>query len=94
MPKVSLKIFFCRIPKDLLHKVPTCLLHNMEGLDDLEWEKILKLQTPKGTFITSPSATAFVVMETKNGDCLKFINYVVEKFNGGGMIILVLHQNF
>ncbi|CAA3019718.1 copal-8-ol diphosphate hydratase, chloroplastic-like [Olea europaea subsp. europaea] len=72
-----------RIPKNFLHKVPTCLLHNMEGSEDLEWEKILKLQTPKGTFITSPSTTAFAVMETKNGDCLILINYVVEKFNGG-----------
>ncbi|KAL0393920.1 UNVERIFIED_CONTAM: Syn-copalyl diphosphate synthase TPS3, chloroplastic [Sesamum latifolium] len=74
-----------RAPIELMHKVPTCLLHNLEGLEnlELEWPKLLKLQTPKGTFLTSPAATSFAVMETKDENCLAYINYVVNKFNGG-----------
>ncbi|KAI3472948.1 hypothetical protein Pfo_028004 [Paulownia fortunei] len=78
-----------RVPKELLHRVPTCLLHNLEGLGNvealgkLEWPKLLKLQTPKGTFITSPAATSFAVLETKDENCLTFIKYIVNKFNGG-----------
>ncbi|KAL7122331.1 hypothetical protein ACP275_01G039000 [Erythranthe tilingii] len=78
-----------RVPKELLHKVPTCLLHNLEGLGNseslgkLEWPKILKLQTPKGSFITSPAATCYAIMETNDQDCIEFIQYVVKKFNGG-----------
>ncbi|KAK4435737.1 Syn-copalyl diphosphate synthase TPS3, chloroplastic [Sesamum alatum] len=74
-----------RAPIEVMHKVPTCLLHNLEGLQnlELEWPKLLKLQTPKGTFLTSPAATSFAFMETKDENCLAFINYVVNKFNGG-----------
>ncbi|KAL0312163.1 UNVERIFIED_CONTAM: Syn-copalyl diphosphate synthase TPS3, chloroplastic [Sesamum radiatum] len=74
-----------RAPIELMHKVPTCLLHNLEGLEnlELEWPKLLKLQTPKGTFLTSPAATSFAVMETKDENCLAYITYVVNKFNGG-----------
>ncbi|KAL0330176.1 UNVERIFIED_CONTAM: Syn-copalyl diphosphate synthase TPS3, chloroplastic [Sesamum radiatum] len=74
-----------RTPIELMHKVPTYLLYNLEGLEnmELEWPKLLKLQTPKGTFLTSPAATSFAVMETKDENCLAYINYVVNKFNGG-----------
>ncbi|XP_011081991.1 copal-8-ol diphosphate hydratase, chloroplastic-like isoform X2 [Sesamum indicum] len=74
-----------RAPIELMHNVPTCLLYNLEGLEnlELEWPKLLKLQTPKGTFLTSPAATSFAVMETKDENCITFINYVVNKFNGG-----------
>nr|WJZ49118.1 syn-copalyl diphosphate [Scutellaria barbata] len=78
-----------RVPKELLYKEPTCLLHNLEGLENvemigkLEWPKLLNLQTPKGSYITSPAASAFAVIHTNNQNCLQFINYVVNKFNGG-----------
>ncbi|EYU22012.1 hypothetical protein MIMGU_mgv1a024560mg, partial [Erythranthe guttata] len=78
-----------RVPKELLHEVPTGLLHNLEGLGNLEslgkleWPKILKLQTPKGSFITSPAATCYAIMETNDQDCIEFIQYIVKKFNGG-----------
>ncbi|KAL7159557.1 hypothetical protein ABFS83_01G035500 [Erythranthe nasuta] len=78
-----------KVPKELLHEVPTCLLHNLEGLGNLEslgkleWPKILKLQTPKGSFITSPAATCYAIMETNDQDCIEFIQYVVNKFDGG-----------
>ncbi|KAK3019598.1 hypothetical protein RJ639_005017 [Escallonia herrerae] len=49
----------------------------------LEWEKILKLQSPDGSFLFSPASTAFALMETKDDNCLRYLNNAVEKFNGG-----------
>ncbi|KAI3473001.1 hypothetical protein Pfo_030084 [Paulownia fortunei] len=72
-----------RIPMELMHKVPTSLLFSLEGLEDLDWEKLLKLQASDGSFLTSPSSTAFAFMETKDENCLKFIKNTVEKFKGG-----------
>ncbi|KAL3512625.1 hypothetical protein ACH5RR_025342 [Cinchona calisaya] len=72
-----------RIPKDLMHTVPTALLHNLEGLQDLKWEKLLNLKNIDGSFLTSPSSTAFAFMETNDERCFSFINGVASKFNGG-----------
>ncbi|KAG5567579.1 hypothetical protein RHGRI_002949 [Rhododendron griersonianum] len=73
-----------RIPKDIMHKVATTLLHSLEGLmHGLEWEKLLKLQCPDGSFLFSPSSTAFALMETKDDNCLRYLTTAVQKFNGG-----------
>ncbi|CAK9147054.1 unnamed protein product [Ilex paraguariensis] len=73
-----------RIPKDIMHTVPTTLLHSLEGMAELEWEKLLTLQCPDGSFLFSPSSTAFALMETKDDNCLGYLRRAVEKFNGGG----------
>ncbi|KAL0393921.1 UNVERIFIED_CONTAM: Peregrinol diphosphate synthase TPS1, chloroplastic [Sesamum latifolium] len=72
-----------RIPKELMHKLRTSLLFSLEGLEDLEWQKLLKLQSPHGSFLTSPSSTAFAFMQTGDQNCLKFIEYTLQKCNGG-----------
>ncbi|CAK9151075.1 unnamed protein product [Ilex paraguariensis] len=72
-----------RIPKDFMHTGPSTLLHSLEGMQDLEWEKLLKLQSPDGSFLYSPSSTAFALMQTKDENCLRYLNKTVEKFNGG-----------
>ncbi|KAL2516731.1 Ent-copalyl diphosphate synthase [Abeliophyllum distichum] len=72
-----------RIPKDLMHTVPTSLLFSLEGLQDLDWKKLLELQTPLGSFLTSPSSTAFALMETKDDKCFRYLDDIVQKFNGG-----------
>ncbi|KAK4435739.1 Peregrinol diphosphate synthase TPS1, chloroplastic [Sesamum alatum] len=72
-----------RIPKELMHNVPTSLLFSLEGLEDLEWQKLLKLQSPDGSFLTSPSSTAFAFMQTGDQNCLKFIKNTLQKCNGG-----------
>ncbi|KAL8503851.1 hypothetical protein ACS0TY_022537 [Phlomoides rotata] len=74
-----------RITKEKMHKGATTLLYSMEGLDDqdLEWEELLKLQSPAdGSFLTSPASTAFAFMHTKDLNCLKYINYILQKFSG------------
>ncbi|KAL7114985.1 hypothetical protein ACP275_04G155500 [Erythranthe tilingii] len=71
------------IPMELMHKVKTSLLFSLEGLENLDWGKLLKLQATDGSFLTSPSSTAFAFMQTKDDNCLKFIEYTLEKCNGG-----------
>ncbi|XP_009765872.1 ent-copalyl diphosphate synthase 5-like [Nicotiana tabacum] len=72
-----------RIPKDIMHKVPTTLLHSLEGMPDLDWQKLLQLQCADGSFLFSPSSTAFALMQTQDNNCLNYLANVVEKFSGG-----------
>ncbi|KAJ7977384.1 Copalyl diphosphate synthase [Quillaja saponaria] len=72
-----------KIPRDIMHKVPTTLLHSLEGMSDLEWKKLLKLQSKDGSLLFSPSSTAFALMQTKDENCLTYLNKAVHKFNGG-----------
>ncbi|XVF32570.1 hypothetical protein REPUB_Repub17cG0093600 [Reevesia pubescens] len=72
-----------RIPKEIMHKVPTTLLHSLEGMPGLDWEKLLKLQCTDGSFLFSPSSTAFALMQTKDENCLRYLKKTVQRFNGG-----------
>ncbi|KAK4418280.1 Kolavenyl diphosphate synthase TPS5, chloroplastic [Sesamum alatum] len=72
-----------RIPRDIMHKVPTTLLHSLEGMPALMWQKLLKLQSSDGSFLFSPSSTAFALQQTKDHNCLKYLANHVQKFNGG-----------
>ncbi|KAH7516567.1 hypothetical protein FEM48_Zijuj10G0148700 [Ziziphus jujuba var. spinosa] len=72
-----------RIPRDIMQQVPTTLLYSLEGMPDLDWEKLLKLQLLDGSFLFSPSSTAFALNETKDQNCLKYLTSVVQRFNGG-----------
>ncbi|XP_071918002.1 copalyl diphosphate synthase 1, chloroplastic-like isoform X2 [Coffea arabica] len=72
-----------RIPKDLMHALPTSLLYSLEGFSDLNWDKVLKLKCHNGSFLTSPASTAFAFIETKDEQCLNFITEVTQNFNGG-----------
>jgi len=73
-----------RIPREMMHKVPTSLLHSLEGMSDLDWKSLLKLQSQDGSFLFSPSSTAFALMQTKDQNCYNYLNQMVKKFNGGG----------
>ncbi|KAL1532389.1 Gly-Xaa carboxypeptidase [Salvia divinorum] len=72
-----------RIPLEIMHKTPTSLLFSLEGLENLDWDKLLKLQSADGSFLTSPSSTAFAFMQTKDEKCYQFIKNTVDTFNGG-----------
>ncbi|EFH49068.1 hypothetical protein ARALYDRAFT_352546 [Arabidopsis lyrata subsp. lyrata] len=72
-----------RIPKEIMHKIPTTLLHSLEGMRDLDWEKLLKLQSQDGSFLFSPSSTAFAFMQTRDSNCLRYLRNAVKRFNGG-----------
>ncbi|KAL2933357.1 Ent-copalyl diphosphate synthase chloroplastic [Bienertia sinuspersici] len=72
-----------RIPKEIMHKMPTTLLHSLEGMAGLNWKKLLKLQSKDGSFLYSPSSTAYALMQTKDDKCFTYLNNVVQRFNGG-----------
>ncbi|XP_059437066.1 (-)-kolavenyl diphosphate synthase TPS28, chloroplastic-like [Corylus avellana] len=78
-----------RIPRDMMHKVPTTLLYSLEGMPGLEWEKLLNLQFQDGSFLFSPSSTAFALMQTKDDNCLTYLKNAVHRFNGGGYALEV-----
>nr|AKN91186.1 copal-8-ol diphosphate synthase [Salvia miltiorrhiza f. alba] len=70
------------IPMDLLHKEPTSLLFSLEGMEGLDWEKLLTLRS-EGSFLSSPSSTAYALQHTKDELCLDYLLKPVNKFNGG-----------
>nr|QTW97446.1 CPS5 [Artemisia annua] len=72
-----------KIPKEKVHKTPTIMLISLEGMKDLEWDKLLKLQCTNGSFLCSPAATASAFMQTKDQNCLTYLTNLVAKFNGG-----------
>ncbi|KAF8653075.1 hypothetical protein HU200_062516 [Digitaria exilis] len=72
-----------KIPKDVLHSVPTALLLSLEGMPGLDWNKLFKLQSPDGSFMSSAAPTAYALMQTGDKKCLKFLDNIVNKFNGG-----------
>lgn len=70
-----------------MHKLPTTVLHSLEGMLGLEWEKLLALQCLDGSFLFSPASTAYALMQTGDEKCLKYLQKIVERFNGGGKSI-------
>ncbi|KAH6799654.1 hypothetical protein C2S51_036138 [Perilla frutescens var. frutescens] len=70
------------IPMDLLHKKPTSLLHSLEGMEGLVWEKLLNFCFD-GSFLCSPSSTAYALHHTKDQACLQYLLKPVQKFDGG-----------
>ncbi|KAI3678921.1 hypothetical protein L6452_38225 [Arctium lappa] len=66
-----------------IHARRNLKLANLEGLTDFEWEKLVKLQCKDGSFLLSPSSTAFAFMQTNDENCLQYLTNVVTKFNGG-----------
>nr|A0A075F9Z3.1 RecName: Full=ent-copalyl diphosphate synthase 2, chloroplastic; Short=MvCPS2; Flags: Precursor [Marrubium vulgare]AIE77091.1 class II diterpene synthase [Marrubium vulgare] len=78
---------FKRIPWDKMHTVPTTLLYSLEGMaleaDVLDWQKLLKLQSPDGSLFYSPASTAFALQQTGDHNCLQYLLKLVQTFNGG-----------
>ncbi|KAG2659241.1 hypothetical protein PVAP13_1KG363935 [Panicum virgatum] len=74
-----------KITKELLHSVPTALLLSLEGMPDLDldWDRLFKLQSPDGSFLSSAAPTAYALMQTGNKKCLEYLTDSVNTFNGG-----------
>ncbi|VFQ86200.1 unnamed protein product [Cuscuta campestris] len=82
------KLKLTKIPKEVMHQVPTTLLHSLEGMEgvveiDLDWEKLLPLQCHDGSFLFSPASTAFALIHTKDPNCLRYLSNAVRQFHGG-----------
>ncbi|KAI7755323.1 hypothetical protein M8C21_030169, partial [Ambrosia artemisiifolia] len=72
-----------KIPKEKVHNTPTIMIYSLEGMKDLEWDKLLKLQSENGSIVYSPSATAFAFMQTKDQKCRTYLTNLVDEFKGG-----------
>ncbi|KAF1881035.1 hypothetical protein Lal_00023066 [Lupinus albus] len=72
-----------KIPREVMHKVPTTLLHSLEGMPNLDWKQLLKLQSQDGSFLFSPSSTAFAFSQTNDKKALQYLDKIVKRFNGG-----------
>ncbi|MED6223678.1 Gly-Xaa carboxypeptidase [Stylosanthes scabra] len=68
----------------MLHKVHTSLLHSLEGMTttNLDWKQLLKLQSKDGSFLFSPSSTAYAYMQTKDENALMYLDKTVTSCNG------------
>ncbi|KAG2583711.1 hypothetical protein PVAP13_6KG192924 [Panicum virgatum] len=76
-----------RIPKDVLYSVPTALLLSLEGMPGLDWDRLFKLQSPDGSFLSSAAPTAYAPMQTGNKKCLEYLTDIVDKFNSGAPFV-------
>ncbi|TKW32144.1 hypothetical protein SEVIR_2G150600v4 [Setaria viridis] len=72
-----------KIPIDALHAGPTTLLLSIEGMPGLDWERLLTLQCPDGSFMSSPAPTAYALMQTGDRKCLQFLEEIVDNFKEG-----------
>lgn len=72
----------------MLHEMPTTLLHSLEGMPGLDWATLLALQCSDGSFLFSPSSTAYALMQTGDSNCLNYLRRVVSRFGGGGKSII------
>ncbi|XP_044444482.1 syn-copalyl diphosphate synthase-like [Triticum aestivum] len=76
-----------KIPSDVLHTMPTTLLHSVEGMAHLDWKRLLPLQCSDGSFFSSPAATAHALKETGDLKCLNFLDEVIKRFEGGASCV-------
>ncbi len=69
------------IPVAYIYSGQTTLLHSLEGLEGLlDYKKILVQQSENGSFLNSPSSTAFMFLKTKNQAALAYIKGTLKKF--------------
>ncbi|KAK1258946.1 hypothetical protein QJS04_geneDACA010226 [Acorus gramineus] len=83
-----------KIPKEVMHSVPTTLLHSLEGMPGLDWERLLSLQCLEGSFLFSPSSTAFAFAQTRDQNCLRYLERMIDKFDGGGRFLFFFSLSF
>ncbi len=70
-----------KIPLELVYQYPTTILHSLEGLaGSIEFDRIFAHQAANGSFLNSPSATAFVYMNTEDEESLRYLRETLDVF--------------
>ncbi|XP_020252773.1 bifunctional abietadiene synthase, chloroplastic-like isoform X2 [Asparagus officinalis] len=70
-----------RVPVEMMHSVHTTLLYSVEALQEIvQWKRILKLQSPDGSSLSSPAATAVAYMKTGDSKSLEYLTNIVQRF--------------
>ncbi|KAL5212517.1 hypothetical protein ABZP36_023364 [Zizania latifolia] len=76
-------IKLAKIPREALHAKPTTLLHSLEGMEGLDWDRLLEFRCPDGSFHSSPAATAYALSQTGNKELLGYLELAINNFDGG-----------
>uniref|UniRef100_A0A0D9VHD3 ent-copalyl diphosphate synthase n=1 Tax=Leersia perrieri TaxID=77586 RepID=A0A0D9VHD3_9ORYZ len=79
--KRNLKL--AKIPREALHARPTTLLHSLEGMEDLDWERLLQFKCPAGSLHSSPAASAYALSATGDKELLEYLETALNNFDGG-----------
>ncbi|KAF0906466.1 hypothetical protein E2562_011459 [Oryza meyeriana var. granulata] len=66
-----------------MHARPTTLLHSLEGMEDLDWERLLQFKCPAGSLHSSPAASAYALSETGDKELLEYLETAINNFDGG-----------
>ena len=66
------------VPSTMIHNRSTAFLYALECFEEevLDWNSSLTLQENDGSFVSSPSTTAFVYQQTKDEKCLAYLQNV------------------
>nr|BAD42452.1 ent-CDP synthase [Oryza sativa Japonica Group] len=72
-----------KIPREALHARPTTLLHSLEGMENLDWERLLQFKCPAGSLHSSPAASAYALSETGDKELLEYLETAINNFDGG-----------
>ncbi|ONK80943.1 uncharacterized protein A4U43_C01F23540 [Asparagus officinalis] len=65
----------------MMHSVHTTLLYSVEALQEIvQWKRILKLQSPDGSSLSSPAITAVAYMKTGDSKSLEYLTNIVQRF--------------
>ncbi|KAF0906465.1 hypothetical protein E2562_011459 [Oryza meyeriana var. granulata] len=77
------QIKLAKIPREAMHARPTTLLHSLEGMEDLDWERLLQFKCPAGSLHSSPAASAYALSETGDKELLEYLETAINNFDGG-----------
>jgi ent-copalyl diphosphate synthase len=69
---------------DIVHELPTTILYSLEAFrDEVDWNRMMKLQCEDGSFLTSPCSTAACVLHTRDEKALGYLRGLLAQFNNG-----------
>jgi ent-kaurene synthase len=62
-----------------------------EGLSDqLDWSEVMMFQRKNGSLFNSPSTTAAALIHDYSDQALQYLNFLVGKFGGAGVLLHLL----
>lgn len=64
------------------------MLHSLEGMENLDWERLLQFKCPAGSLHSSPAASAYALSETGDKELLEYLETAINNFDGGGIKIM------
>ncbi|GMH02665.1 hypothetical protein Nepgr_004504 [Nepenthes gracilis] len=72
----------CRPVLDEIYSKRRIKLTSLEGMTGLDWERLLKLQSQDGSFLFSPASTAYALAQSRDLNCLRYLENTLKRFKG------------